>query len=91
MFAAQVAGGAGRVDVYSLPITAASAPAFSLVSGVNIPEGLAIDAAGRLYIGNLGDATVTVYTPPITASSVPTLIYKVSTGAFAIFGIAVGK
>ena len=91
LFAAQVAGAVGRVDEYNLPITAASAPAFSLTTGVNIPEGLAFDAAGRLYIGNLGDATVTVYTPPITSGSVPTLIYKVSTGAFAIFGIAVGK
>jgi hypothetical protein len=91
LYAASVADPPGRVDVYNMPITAASVPAFSLTSGVNTPEGLTLDAAGNLYIGNLSDATVTVYTAPITASSVPSLIYKVSTGAFAIFGIAVGN
>ena len=91
LYAASVANGAGRVDVYNLPITAASTPAFALSTGVNTPEGLALDPAGNLYIGNLSDATVTVYSAPITASSVPSLIFKVSTGAFAIFGIAVGK
>jgi hypothetical protein len=91
LYAASVANGTGRVDVYNLPITAASTPAFALTAGVNTPEGIALDPAGNLYIGNLSDATVTVYTAPITAASAPSLIYKVSTGAFAIFGIAVGK
>lgn len=90
LYAASVANGAGRVDVYNLPITAASTPAFALTTGVNTPEGLALDTAGNLYIGNLSDATITVYSAPITAGSVPSLIYKVSTGAFAIFGIAIG-
>ncbi len=85
------ANGSGRVDVYNLPITAASTPVFALSTGVNTPEGLALDPAGNLYIGNLSDATVTVYSAPITAGSAPSLIFKVSTGAFAIFGIAVGK
>jgi hypothetical protein len=90
LFAASVANAPGRVDVYNLPITAASTPAFALTTGVNTPEGLAVDSAGNLYVGNLSDATVSVFNPPITASSVPSLIFKVSTGAFAIFGIAVG-
>jgi hypothetical protein len=91
LYAASVANGAGRVDVYNLPITAASTPAFALTTGVNTPEAVAVDAAGNLYIGNLSDATITVYSAPVTAASVPSLIYKVSTGAFAIFGIAIGK
>jgi len=91
LYAASVANAPGRVDVYNLPITAASTPAFNLQTGVNTPEGLALDPAGNLYIGNLSDATVTVYSAPITSSSVPSLIFKVSTGAFAIFGIAIGK
>ncbi|HEV3089039.1 MAG TPA: hypothetical protein VGX96_17640 [Candidatus Elarobacter sp.] len=91
LYAASVSNAPGRVDVYNLPITAASTPAFSLQSGVNTPEALALDPAGNLYIGNLSDATITVYTAPITAGSVPSLIYKVSTGAFAIFGIAIGN
>jgi hypothetical protein len=91
LFAASVANAPGRVDVYNLPITAASTPAFNLQTGVNTPEGLALDPAGNLYIGNLSDATVTVYSAPITAASVPSSIFKVSNGAFAIFGIAVGR
>lgn len=91
LYAGSVANPPGRVDVYNLPITAASTPAFALSTGVNTAEGLALDPAGNLYIGNLSDATVTVYSAPITANSVPSLIFKVSTGAFAIFGIAVGK
>jgi Bacterial Ig-like domain (group 3) len=90
LYAASVANAPGRVDVYNLPLTASSTPSFLLESGVNTPEGLALDSSGNLYIGNLSDATVTVYTAPITASSVPSLIFKVSSGAFAIFGIAVG-
>ncbi|HYW53246.1 MAG TPA: hypothetical protein VE826_04700 [Dongiaceae bacterium] len=91
LYAASVANGTGRVDAYNLPITAASTPAFALTTGVNTPEGIALDPAGNLYIGNLSDATVTVYNAPVTAASAPSIIYKVSTGAFAIFGIAVGK
>jgi hypothetical protein len=91
LYAASVANGSGRVDVWNLPITAASTPAFSLTAGVNTPEGVALDPAGNLYIGNLSDATITVYSAPITSGSVPSLTYKVSTGTFAIFGIAVGK
>jgi len=90
LYAASVANAPGRVDAYNLPITAASTPAFSLQTGVNTPEGVALDSAGNLYIGNLSDATVTVYSAPISATSVPSLIFKVSTGAFAIFGIAIG-
>jgi hypothetical protein len=91
LFAASVANSPGKIDVYNLPITVASVPAFSLTTGVNIPEALALDAVGNLYVGNLSDSTVTVYTAPITSGSVPSLIYKVSTGAFAIFGIAIGN
>jgi hypothetical protein len=91
LYAASVANGSGRVDVYNLPITAASTPAFALTTGVNTPEGLALDANGNLYIGNLSDATITVYSAPVAAASVPSLIFKVSTGAFAIFGIAIGQ
>jgi hypothetical protein len=91
LFAASVAGATGKVDVYTLPITSASAPAFSLTTGVNTPEALALDAAGNLYVGNLSNATVAVYTAPITSGSVPSLTFTVSAGAFAIFGIAIGK
>jgi len=79
----------GRVDVFNLPITAASTPAFSLVSGVKFPLTLALDPSGNLYIGNGGDSTVTVYSPPITSASVPSLIFQ--TGSYGFADIAVGK
>jgi len=88
LFAANVAG-AGGIDVYNLPITAASAPAFR-IANAQTPEGLALDANGNLYAGNLNNATVTVYTPPFSAASAPSTTLTVSAGAFAIFGIAVG-
>ncbi len=90
LFVASVAGPTGRVDVYNLPITTASVPAFSIVNGINTPEGVAVDAAGSLYIGNLTDATVAVYSPPFSAASAPTTVLQVSTGQFALFGIAIG-
>jgi serine/threonine protein kinase, bacterial len=91
LFATSVAGTTGRVDVYALPITAASAPAFAITTGLNTPEGIALDAAGNLYVGNLSNATITVYTPPFSAASAPAVTLTVSTGVFAIFGITIGK
>jgi hypothetical protein len=91
LFVANVAGTTGRVDVFTLPITASSSPAFSLTNGMNIPEAVAFDSSGNLYVGNLGNATVTVYTPPFSAASSPSTTLTVSTGPFAIFGIAIGK
>ena len=90
LFVASVAGSTGRVDVYNLPITASSAPAFA-ITNVNTPEGLATDSSGNLYVGNLSDATIRVFTPPFSATSPPTTTLTVSSGAFAIFGIAIGE
>ena len=89
LFVASVAGAPGRVDVYTLPITAASVPAFSMTN-VNTPEAMAMDSSGNLYVGNLTDATIRVFAPPFSASSTPTTTLTL-TGTFALFGIAVGK
>jgi hypothetical protein len=91
LFATSVAGTTGRVDVYTLPITAASAPAFAITTGMNTPEGIALDAAGNLYVGNVNNATITVYAPPFSAASAPAVTLTVGPAPFAIFGIAVGK
>jgi hypothetical protein len=84
----------GSVDVYNLPITGASAPAFSITTGVKtFPEGAALDASGNLYIvsrnafGN-PNATVTVYAPPFSATSAPTTTLNVNASSF---GIAIGN
>ena len=91
LFATSVAGTTGRVDVYALPISAASAPAFAITTGLNAPEAIALDAAGNLYVGNVSNATITVYAPPFSAASAPTVTLTAGTGTFAIFGIAIGK
>jgi hypothetical protein len=80
----------GRVDVYNLPITSSSAPAFSITQGMNIPEAVALDCFGNLYVGNLGNSTVAVYNPPFSASSAPSTSL-VMPASFNIFGISIGK
>ena len=80
----------GRIDVYTLPITAASVPAFAITTGVSTPEAVALDSAGNLYVGNLNNHTVTVYAPPFSAASAPTVTLTAPAG-FAIFAIAIGK
>jgi hypothetical protein len=89
LFAASVVGVTGRVDVYTLPITAASAPAFSITTGVNTPEAVVLDAGGNLYIGNLSTATVGVYNPPFSAASAPSTTLTIP-GSFSLFGTAIG-
>ncbi|MBV8579987.1 MAG: hypothetical protein JOZ86_05075 [Candidatus Eremiobacteraeota bacterium] len=89
----------GRVDVYNLPLTSASVPAFTIIgsacpcppgNAVNIPESVAFDAAGNLYVGDLGSRTVSVYAPPFSAASLPTVQLQLP-APNAIFGLAIGK
>ncbi|PZR58549.1 MAG: hypothetical protein DLM50_03460 [Candidatus Meridianibacter frigidus] len=88
LFVANVSGATGSVDVYNTPLTTASTPAFSMTN-VNSPEALAFDNAGNLYVGNLGDGTIRVFTPPFSAASSPA-VTLVESGSFAIFGMAIG-
>jgi hypothetical protein len=90
LFVCNVAGGTGRVDVYNLPLTNASVLAFSMTN-VNTPEGIALDSSGNLYVGNLSDATIRVFTPPFSAAQVPSVTLTATPAPFAIFGIAIGK
>lgn len=79
---------AGHVAVYNLPITAASVPAFDLLA--TYPQGIALDAAGNLYVGYYFG--MAVYSAPITANSVPSLtLFPGSPSHFNPLGIAVGK
>jgi hypothetical protein len=90
LFVARV-DGAGGIDVYNLPLTSASAPLFTMTN-VNIPEAVAFDNSGNLYVGNDGDATIRVFSPPFAATSTPSVTLTVGTpSSFAIFGIAIGK
>jgi len=85
---------ASRIDVYNLPITAASAPAFSISNGLFggsvSGSGVAVDSSGNLYAGlsgNLGttdNGAIRIYVPPFSAA--PSL-------ANGVFGttLAIGK
>jgi hypothetical protein len=85
-----------KIDVYNLPITAASAPAFlisnGLFGGSVSGSGVALDSSGNLYAGlggNLGTTDsggVRIYVPPFSGASAP----NVANGVFA-FTMAVGK
>jgi hypothetical protein len=84
--------GVGRVDVYMLPLTAASVPAFAITTGINQPQAVGLDAAGNVYVGNSGTATITVYAPPFSATSAPAVTVTVGApNSFGIFAIAIGK
>jgi hypothetical protein len=89
-YVCSVAGATGRVDAYNLPLTAASVPAFAITTGINLPEAISFDASGNMYVGNLGNSTITVYTPPFSAASAPAVTLTIP-GTFAIFGMAIGK
>ncbi len=89
LFAASVSG-TGRVDVYTLPITGSALPAFSITNGMNLPETVAVDVVGNLHVGNLGSSTVTVYSPPFSASSAPAITLVPGPAPFSIFSIAIG-
>ncbi|SRR5216684_2892850 len=90
VFVTSVAPGTGRIDVYTLPITGSILPAFSITNGVNLPEAVALDAVGNLHVGNLGNSTVTVYGPPFSASSAPSITLTPGPASFSIFSIAIG-
>jgi hypothetical protein len=89
LFVCNVGGATGSVDVYTLPLSATSAPTFSITTGIDFPEDVALDSAGRLYVSNVGNGTVTVYTPNFSASSAPTTTLALP-GGYSPFGIAVG-
>jgi hypothetical protein len=90
VFVCNVGGGTtGGIEVYNLPLTSASVPAF-VMTNVNTPEGIALDNAGKLYVGNLTDATIRVFAPPFSAASTPTITLTVP-GTFSLFGMAIGK
>jgi hypothetical protein len=59
---------------------------------VNSPEAVALDSAGNLYVANSLGRTVTVYSSPFSASSVPSTTLTVSPGPFNdLVSIAIGN
>lgn len=85
-----------RIDVYNLPITAASSFAFFINNGISggsaTGDGVAVDSGGNLYAGLSGNTgppdmgAIRIYAPPFSAASAP----NVTNGVFGT-SLAVGK
>ncbi|HMF90898.1 MAG TPA: hypothetical protein VKL40_09655 [Candidatus Angelobacter sp.] len=81
--------GVNGVDVYNLPITAASTPAFLFTSGIfngpRTPNGIALDGSGNVLVGH--DSGIAVFSPPFSSASDANLDFRGVPGA----AIAIGK
>jgi hypothetical protein len=85
-----------RIDVYNLPITAASSFAFFINNGISggsaTGNGVAVDSSGNLYAGLGGNTgppdmgAIRIYAPPFSAASAP----NIATGVFGT-SLAIGK
>jgi hypothetical protein len=85
-----------RIDVYNLPITAASSFAFFIKNGISggsaTGDGVAVDSSGNLYAGLSGNTgppdmgAIRIYVPPFSAASAP----NIATGVFGT-SLAIGK
>jgi len=90
----QVSG--SKIDVYNMPITAASSFAFLINNGISggsaTGDGVAVDSSGNLYAGLSGNTgppdmgAIRIYVPPFSAASAPT----VANGVFGT-SLAIGK
>lgn len=82
--------GSSWVDVYNLPITASSVPAFRITNGIfnapSAPQTVAVDSGGNLYVQDEGHGNIDVYPPPLSSNSAPVSLI-VSAGP----GMAIGK
>lgn len=84
-----------RVDVYNLPLTASSGPAFSITNGLSNPRSVAFDSGGNLYVGNSvtslenGTGFINVYNQPLSASSAPSVVVTVPSASG--LDVAIGR
>jgi hypothetical protein len=62
------------------------APIGEITNGISIPQGMATDKSGNLYVANSGSSTVTVYPPGETAPSV-----TYTNGISVPYDVAAGK
>ena len=89
LFVASTGGAISQIDVYNLPLSSTSTPAFSMTN-VKVPSTVAFDSGGKLYVGNAGDHTIRVFQPPFSASSTPSVTLTLSS-TFDIEALAIGK
>jgi hypothetical protein len=83
-----------QIDVFNLPVTASSQPAFS-IGGLSDAINLATDQEGNLYVAD-NFTNVLVYRPPFSASSSPSVTLNVKAmpqtpATYSPVGVLVGK
>lgn len=88
LFVGLLRSASGAIDVYDLPITATSRPAFGMDGGYRA-QSLAVDRPGNLYVAEGRFGTVSVYAPPFSATSSPVVTLELGRG-FGISTIAIG-
>ena len=78
--------------VFNLPLTAGSAPIFTLIlSGTMSADALAFDPSGNLWVTSPGNQSVVEYTGPFTQSATLVPAKTLTTGINKPFGVAVDK
>ena len=83
--------GGANVTIFTPPFTNASAPSATITpAGGACTEGIGLDAAGNLYVGNFSSPNnVYIYNPPFSNASTPvTTIAGGPTGSSSIAGFA---
>ncbi|MDE2481530.1 MAG: hypothetical protein KGN02_05030, partial [bacterium] len=80
------------IDVYNLPMTAGSTPAFHIANAD--PHALAADtSSGTLYVGDQhggnGSGSIDVYAQPLSASS--TAAYSITSGVVEPVEVWIGN
>jgi hypothetical protein len=84
--------GSSWVDVYNLPITASSTPAFRITNGIfnapSAPQSVAVDGGGILYVEDEAHGNIDVYPPPLSTNSAPSVSIVLNPSGPAI---AIGK
>jgi hypothetical protein len=78
MYAPSDAGG-GSVYAFNPPITGASTPA-ATHGGYSLPNAVAIDASGNIYVTDFIAGKVFEYAPPFTSTSAPILTLGAANG-----------
>ncbi len=62
------------IKVFAANVSGNAAPLYTIAgsnTGLNVLQGIALDAAGRLYVANYGSSTVTIYAPGASGNIAP--------------------
>ncbi len=80
------------ITVYAAGASGNATPTATIAggnTGLSVPNGIAVDGAGRIYVTNFGNSSITVYAAGASGNATPTAtIAGGNTGLSAPFGIA---